>query len=393
MPNFTPPEILILARSFIQVSEDACVGNDQSDDTFWTRIHLKFDKNIAKANSKHEKVPDFQPLPRGRKLESVKSQWYKRILPATQKFQAIYERNPPPSGYLEDDVKMDLYYKELKQKYKASPDVIKSKSLPKSFDHFMLAYKYLKQHPKFGRVIDNGTLGPRSSVKLKKQRPSDEVVNEPRPLGRDSSKKARGADAIVQQVTKFIAKSNNASANSSSYTIDFMKDMSAKMEEANECMADVANAQLMTLAPTPERKEFFRARSRAINLAESNKLKKLELEQMKLDLELREAREAAAAVQERTPAASLPCLPMPNAFKHHDNGCCYPKCIWATGQGEKGQVDVNTPPDLCECRNELCPDKSLKFHHPCNVNYLQEFGIEDLTHRCYACSKEKVGAV
>jgi hypothetical protein len=27
------------------------------------------------------------------------------------------------------------------------------------------------------------------------------------------------------------------------------------------------------------------------------------------------------------------------------------------------------------------------------VNYLQEFGIEDLTHRCYACSKEKVGAV
>ena len=76
------------------------------------------------------------------------------------------------------------------------------------------------------------------------------------------------------------------------------------MEEANECMADVANAQLMTLAPTPERKEFFRARSRAINLAESNKLKKLELEQMKLDLELCEAREAVAG--QRTPAASLP---------------------------------------------------------------------------------------
>jgi hypothetical protein len=197
----------------------------------------------------------------------------------------------------------------------------------------------------------------------------------------------------VQQVTKIIAKSNNASANSSSYTIDFMKDMSAKMEEANECMADVANAQLMTLAPTPECKEFFRACSRAINLAESNKLKKFELEQMKLDLELREAREAVAG--QRTPAASLPRLPLPlpNTFKRHDNGCCYPKCIWATGQGEKGQVDVNTPPDLCECRNTQCPDKSLKFHHPCNVNYLQEFGIEDLSHRCYACSKEKVGAV
>jgi hypothetical protein len=62
-----------------------------------------------------------------------------------------------------------------------------------------------------------------------------------------------------------------------------------------------ANLNLSSLSGT---KESFRACSRAINPAESNKLKKLELEQMKLDLELREAREAVAG--QRTPAASLP---------------------------------------------------------------------------------------
>ena len=45
-----------------------------------------------------------------RSLDSLKSRWTQKILPAVNKFQGICETNPLTSGELKDDVTMDRYY-------------------------------------------------------------------------------------------------------------------------------------------------------------------------------------------------------------------------------------------------------------------------------------------
>jgi hypothetical protein len=69
------------------------------------------------------------------------------------------------------------------------------------------------------------------------------------------------------------------------------------MDVANECMADVANAQLMAMACTLKRKQYFQARTTAIALAEANKLKKLELQKLELDIQEEEKSSAGTRIQ------------------------------------------------------------------------------------------------
>ena len=76
------------------------------------------------------------------------------------------------------------------------------------------------------------------------------------------------------------------------------------MDVANECMADVTDAQLMAMACTPERKRYFQARTAAIALAGANKLKKLELQKLELDIQKEELRKKKAALKLQQDGAS-----------------------------------------------------------------------------------------
>ncbi len=83
------------------------------------------------------------------------------------------------------------------------------------------------------------------------------------------------------------------------------------MDVANECMADVANAQLMAMACTLKRKQYFQARTTAIALAEANKLKKLELQKLELYIKKRKkaALELASKAVDGEEVANVPNVP------------------------------------------------------------------------------------
>ena len=61
--GYTPEEILIVARSYMTVSEDPITGMNQKASAFWTQMHFIYNKNVVKASKKRESNPDGRDLP------------------------------------------------------------------------------------------------------------------------------------------------------------------------------------------------------------------------------------------------------------------------------------------------------------------------------------------
>jgi hypothetical protein len=279
--NYNMDELLILSRSVsvMQVGEDPIVGSDQK---FWDRVKIQHDSNIQKANQIHQNQPTYECLPTDRTVDSLKNQWYQKLQPTMQKLDAICNSNPPASGELVDDATMNMYYQPMFKIWKAQLAHLnkdrKRSQLPKKFEPYLRIYLYLKKHPKFAMVLEPGTVVRKRGAHS--QRPGSDITGIVRPAGRDKSKKQRNADTLVDKVTEKICAATSTSEGTVSG--EFLKELAEKMDVANECMADVANAQLMAMACTPERKQYFQARTTAIALAEANKLKNLELQKLEL---------------------------------------------------------------------------------------------------------------
>ena len=285
---------------------------------------------------------------------------------------------------------MDLYWKNMLDMYKTSPKAWLG-SAPSAFGPYMKAYKYLRDKPKFAVVLaDSSSSGDgKNNGDNNKKKPSAAVIETPNPPGRNSGKKAKAANMMVQKVAEAIQLSSAKATNDdgsgvASSALKLLESMSDKFDEANECMADAVTAQVMAMAPTPERKEYFTSRINFIKLAQSNQRQKLLLEQKELQIKEAELKQREAALKN----ASMPSLPVAAEFVCHENGCCYPGCDWANG---------NNPPDdnvdLKECTEDNCPNRSLHFHHVCMVNYLGTYGIDPLRDWCYTCSQKHVQSV
>ena len=102
----------------MSVSEDPTTDTNQKASAFWTRVHIQYNKNIAKANKIREDDPTWRVLPCDRPKGSLKSQWYTRLQPSVQKFAGIVDKPPPASGHLWDEPEMDLYWKSIRILYK-----------------------------------------------------------------------------------------------------------------------------------------------------------------------------------------------------------------------------------------------------------------------------------
>jgi len=89
-------------------------------------------------------------------LDSLKSRWTQKILPAVNKFQGICETNPPTSGELKDDAHMDLYYARMRDIYeeRAKDNKWKEWKGPKKFDEFMMSYLWLHLEPRFASLFE-----------------------------------------------------------------------------------------------------------------------------------------------------------------------------------------------------------------------------------------------
>ena len=115
---FSPEESNILSKCFIMISGDPIVGTNKAHVQFWVRITSKYNKMYEIANNKSTKQQEdgsFKHIECT--LDSFKSRWTQKILPAVNKFQDICETNPPTSGELEDDTIMGKYYWRMRDMY------------------------------------------------------------------------------------------------------------------------------------------------------------------------------------------------------------------------------------------------------------------------------------
>ncbi len=145
--------------------------------------------------------PDWKILRDNCPKGLLKSQWYIRLQPATQKFAGIVDKNQPTSEYLCDDPEMDLYWKSMLHLYSKQG----MEGLPKKFNLYLQAYFFLSGHSKFASVLesnkksgirrkgckpkmvsDNVTM---STQELSQKQPSYASVNSQQPVGSDSAKK------------------------------------------------------------------------------------------------------------------------------------------------------------------------------------------------------------
>jgi hypothetical protein len=76
--------------------------------SFWTRIHILYNKNMQKASSRREIDPDWKILPKDWPKGVLKSQWHTRLQRAIQKLA-----EPTCIRAYSNDHIMDLYWKSM----------------------------------------------------------------------------------------------------------------------------------------------------------------------------------------------------------------------------------------------------------------------------------------
>ena len=375
------------------MSEDPTTGTNQKASAFWTRVHLLYNKNIAKANKNRESDPDWRYLPTGRPKGSLKSQWYTRLQPSIQKFAGIVAKHPPASGQLKDDPDMDLYWKSMRLLYSNQA----KEGLPKKFSPYMQAYFFLTNHPKFASVLEENeksgaekkgyrqrTVSDRTSPEVlnsSRKLPSAAVVNSERPVGRDSAKKKKATDFVVEKVSEGISKAMGVMPQRSEGSL---KHLEEGLQKANDIMQTMANHQVMAMAPPNIREQYFSEVFDLINAQARNKRLRLEMENEEILMRMKKIDQEKESNESGKEDDNLK-MPAKSTETNIDNTqdsegttlkCCYPDCLFAFSPGGG--------PNLDDCQGKC--GKKKAFHHACNVSWLESRGVDaDLRKLCHDC--------
>jgi hypothetical protein len=405
----------------MSVSEDPTTGTNQKASAFWTRVHIQYNKNIAKANKIREDDPTWRVLPSDRPKGSLKSQWYTRLQPSVQKFASIVDKTPPASGHVRDDPEMDLYWKSIRVLYNDQA----TKGLPKNFGPYMKAYFFLSGHPKFASVLEpNEKSGSKKKGYLNKgvsqltspaalnysqKLPSTAVVQSERPRGRDSTKKIKATEFVIQKVTEGINSAYHTTSQETTNTS--FKNIEEGLAKANEVMETMARHQVMTMAPPDLREKYFTEVFDLISAQTRNKRLRLQMENEELEMKMKKLEEdmdkrkhgsqdsvgdwkTCDEIDENNTGEELDEVmidddrKMPAAERDRDDddgiddrsdGCNYPDCMFSSG---------GPPLDECQgsCGRRRC------FHHACNVNWIESKGIDaELRKLCFDCVQATFG--
>lgn len=378
--SFGSEELLLVARAFMKVSNDAKHSTDKKAEKFWDEVYLTFEKFVAISNKNNESNPDFTPIEPGRGAESIRNCWQRRIQPAVQKFAGIIYSNPPASGEVKDDALMDLYYSRMREEY-ASRSHTYVKDCPKTFNKLMKVYHFLSQHPKFEIEFppDGSRPPPKHPNSIRKgtahESTGDTEQNldesktflklpsrKERPAGREATKRVDAINLIVDKVSDKVQPIRDNTAT--------LQDMWLKIEGAIEMtsrhMKTNVENQIMAHAPSPVRKAYFdnlyksiaaEAETRVVESA--NRKKQVELEQRELELKeqslkLRESLQRASVDEAKSSAKNPP------------------------------EVESVTSPNSTNCDTNILPNKSkwmqllgtglvVESHHLCNAESGAEF--------------------
>ena len=373
--SFRSAEFLILSRAYMEHSNDAISSTDQKSTTFWGKVTETYNKLVLQTNKVNEGVPNYVELIE-RTGKSLTSCWNRRVQKAVSKFTGICSTHPPSSGEVRDDQKMDRYYKNMRKLYYDRSE--NSKDLPRKFDELMSAYNFLKEHPKFAILFP-----PEGKPKSAKKTPKAALQapeRTARPPGRNSAKASKQVQHIVSEVVKEVDESNNSQSVSGSSEM-YMEMLANLISQGNETMQAIQKNQIMAMAPSPQKKKFFNDLITANVLEARNKKQRLELDQQKLQIEQQELDQRKRELDRKETAEADN---TDNADIFHDcdettnEKCCYPDCA------EEHMIGF-----LDKCANPEC-DHDLKFHHCCQITYMEAHGKEIPHKRCYQCALDIV---
>ena len=373
--SYRSNEYVILSRAYMEHSNDAVHSTDQKGSTFWGKVTETYNQLVEQANKLNEGVPGYTAI-EGRTAQSLTTCWNRRVQKAVSKFSGICQTHPPASGEIKDDQKMDRYYKNMRALYYDRSEG--DKSIPRKFDELMNAFKFLSEHPKFAIHFpaEGRPKSARKSSKVTHQAPPREV----RPTGRDTEKSRSKVKNIVNEVTKDIDQSLQSRA-LSVVNNPHMEMLTQLIAQGNETMQAIQKQQIMAMAPSPQKKQFFSDLMAANVLDARNKKQKLELEQQRLQVEKEELELRKSELDKKKAAANA--VSDEQEVYHDcndsvDEKCCYPDC------SEENMIGY-----LDKCANPEC-EYNLSFHHCCQITYLANHGKEILTKRCYQCSLDIV---
>ena len=141
-PNFDSVEDEIIARCWKNLTNDAKTGTDQTSDTFWQRLFVKFTTVMMEEQKRTQAVVNEH-----RSWQTLRSRWRRCIQKECMLFASIYRRvcTTVKSGWNDDD-----YVKEALARYR----VVHGKNRDFSF---LPCWKTLKDEPKFQLMMRQST--------------------------------------------------------------------------------------------------------------------------------------------------------------------------------------------------------------------------------------------
>ena len=143
-PNYSKAEDVILAKAFVNVSENPITGNDQKAGTFWANVCKKF-YDMAKEND--------VAIPVNRTTTSLTNRFQKQLQKNLNEWNAFYKqiKDSKPSGTTEEDMRnmADELYSEMND------------ARPFNFRHVV---DTLHQMPKFNPMHEDYNLDDMSGV-------------------------------------------------------------------------------------------------------------------------------------------------------------------------------------------------------------------------------------
>jgi hypothetical protein len=380
---FTSEENLVLSRAWIEVSEDSTKSTNQTSLTFWASVEHKYQAMVAQANKINEHVDGYTPL-QNRPEDSLRQAWAKRIQPAIQKFAGICCTNPPASGELEDDVKMNLYFNRMCKIYKErAPNWT---SLPRNFDNLMTSFMFLRSHPKFATEFPTNGEKPPSAKKKLSKKASQAPGRMQRPVGRDAAKTTNSIDFVVHKVGERISKSLDAVAPVASTNNPDWSVITQSIVNGTNTMEALMKHQLMASAPSPVKKKYFDDIISANAMEATNKRQKAELDQQRMMIEKEKAAVELLELQSRKAAltneANMSSIEPSGNPASQSNGT--DKCSWPDCYGN------SHPPEKCSWKGDDGSTCSGNLHHNCQIEYILRNGLPECnTKRCYNCWREK----
>ena len=301
--TFTPEELLMVSKAWMDITNDATIGTYQKGGKFWERITSKYSELITIHNTHRAKQRGSTAIAYSmRTRKSIMDQWTGTIQPAVNVFAGICATLPLSSGELKNDKEMNRYYNARIEDYKERVVQRGIRKAPKTFDRFMSCYEWLQDQPKFEQVFPNANLSKRpesdddvdldnaGSLRSNSKR---KMATKPRPSGRDKGKAAKATDLIVEGLSD---KVHSAMADYATNGRDvgakdneWRTSIGEKMETMCDVSRQLVEHQVMMSAPSVQRDSYFSTMHANAMLTADNRRKKLELEKQELESRAEEA--------------------------------------------------------------------------------------------------------